>query len=167
MALTDRALLKQVLVGLLVGAGLVNPINAAAQLSQRHQTLRMAPTAATNVGTFKFMVLDRTINIIACRVWSDAAVALNASNYAGVNVQWSNDQGGAATNIAAFSTQATSLVANQSLAMPLNATAANYQNIPAGSSIEVNLTSAGTGVALGGAAPQGWGVDIIYEEVGP
>lgn len=141
---------------------LVDPIGTAAKQDYATVTRTVVADTSSNVtGTYKIKVFDLfAVVIIAARFNSEASIASDGTNYDTFTLTSDDDKGGSATTVSTttgVNTSATALAANQSVAMPLNATVANLA-IAKGGALYLVEAKAGAGKAMTGP----YSIDVTY-----
>lgn len=165
--LTDRAANNKLAAARVASnVDVANPTALSNQLDQRHAMIPVVvvTTALTAATTFRYVgfVADRLIQVISARLIPVAAQTANSTNYANWSVVANNDAGGADTTLATLAVSTTSLVANQSTPLVVQAT----NTVAAGQQVDVLIFATGTGAATNaGTANAPYMLDIVYQEI--
>lgn len=128
---------------------------------ERTVSFNLAPSTNAVLNTTKRHVFRAYTNItvLAVHYVPDAAVELNATNYATMNVYKGNGAAAAATVVASANTSATNWAAGTPVALTLSSTAANLE-LDNGETLAADILKAGAG---GVAVAQG-SLCITYRE---
>ena len=111
-------------------------------------TTRLATlTTTANLAITHLMAADNNITVLSAYWIPDAAITLNATNYATFSVLSGNGAAVAATTVASANTSATNIAVGTRFALTL--TAANV-NVDAGETLAICVVKAGAGGATTG-----------------